>query len=66
MANEVIAVKDAEHYIGLAADTKPPTAPPGSTYYVADTPALYVFTNSTWRVVSAAYVPCFSANYANK
>ena len=65
MAYNTVDIKSAVKMIGLAADTKP-TAPDGSTFYVADTPALYVMLGGTWYAVSASYVPAFSAVFGNR
>jgi hypothetical protein len=51
-----MAVKEtneAKHFVCLANETKPATAPDGSTCIVVDTPAKYMCLANTWHDITA-------------
>jgi hypothetical protein len=47
---------EAKHFVCLANDTKPTTAPDGSTCIVVDTPARFICLANTWHDITALSV----------
>lgn len=42
-------ITQIERYIGLSTDTKPTSAPPGSTYKEINTGKMFVFQGGSWH-----------------